>query len=186
MKKYIVLITVTVVLNLSICGCGGLSFDNCLEYRSGPFKLDGKLYCEGHEYTLAIEYAADETLAAQISKPERIAGCIVTLAPDGSAALTFGGITVSVAGAEDILDYGALAALRELVLPPEEGLVSVKVIKLGNRRYNLAVFETRRGKVSVWFDSAGIPARFEADCIALSVTAFDKQPADSTDDALME
>ncbi len=186
MKKYIVFAVVTALLAFTLFGCGGLTFDNCLEYRSSPFKLDGKLYCDGHEYTLAIEYAADETLTAKISKPERIAGCIVTLAPDGSATLTFGGITVTVAGAEDILDYGALAALRELVLPPEEGLVSVKVIKLGNRRYNLAVFETRRGKVSVWFDSAGIPARFEADGIALSVTAYDKQPADSTDDALVE
>lgn len=186
MKKYIVFIVITAVIIFTVCGCGGLPFGNCLEYRSEPFKLDGKLDCEGREYTLAIEYAADETLTARVSEPARIAGCTVTLAPDGGAALTFGGITVNIAGAEDILSYGALAALRELVLPPEEGLLSVKVIKLGNRRYNLAVFETRRGKVSVWFDSTGKPARFEADDLTLSVTAFNKQPADGTDNSLTE
>ncbi|MGI6203009.1 MAG: hypothetical protein ACOYID_06370 [Eubacteriales bacterium] len=175
MKKRATIAIAAAAILFVLAGCGALPAESCLDYRSSPFVLEGRLDCDGREYTISVEFTADETLKVKANSPERIAGCVVTLPSGGGAALEFGGITVTVAEKEDMQNYGALAALRELVLPPEEGLLSVELVKLGNHTYNLAVFENPRGKVSVWFDKRGIPVRFGADGVTLSVTAFEKK-----------
>lgn len=180
-KKSFYLILVLAVIAAAVCACGKIPSDDCISYRADSFTLDGRLECGDLQYTLKLAYEKDGPLTATVTAPERIAGCAVTLNADGYAALTFGGITVTLAEADSsLLDFGVLAALRDLVLPPAEGLVSVKVTRLGGQTYNLAVFSGERGNVSVWFDCDGIPVRFEADGITLSVSSFSKLSGEET------
>jgi len=173
-KNYRILTIITLTLLLVLAGCSTLPVDKCLDYRTSPFTLEGRLNCDGREYTLSVDYETDETLSVKLNTPERIAGSVLTLSAEEGADLSFGGVTVKIADKDTMQNYGALVALHELVLPPEEGLLSVELLKLSNRTYNLAVFESPRGKVSVWFDKSGTPVRFEADGVTLSVTAFKK------------
>lgn len=175
MRKIVCLIFVIATLAPAFCACANFPAADCISYRADSFTLNGRYECGALEYSLTLAYEKDGALTATVAQPERIAGCAVTLGADGSASLTFGGITATLAepgGSTE--EYGTLAALRDLVLPPADSLISAKVIKLGGQKYNLAVFAGERGNVSVWFDRDGIPVRFEAEGAALSVNAFKK------------
>ncbi len=164
------------VFVLSAASCGKLPAVDYLSYRAGAFKMDGRLECSGREYTLAIAYEKDGALTATVTSPVRIAGCVVTIGADGNVSLTFGGVTVGLTSdITQTLQLGALAALRDLLLPSPGGLISAKVTKLGGQIYNLANFAGNRGDVAVWFDRAGVPVRFEADGAVFSVTNFSKE-----------
>lgn len=177
-KKTLYLLLTLSLLATAACACGRIPTADYISYRSDSFGMDGRLECGDIEYTLEITYEKDGALTAVITKPERISGCTVTLGADGSASLSFGGLTIPIAdNAESLLGFGAVIALRDLVLPPTESLISAEVKKLGGQTYNLAVFSGSRGDVSVWFDSEGIPVRFEAGGAVLSVTGFDKSGA---------
>lgn len=148
MLKKTVLLTLSFVLLLGLCSCGGLSKDY-LMYQKYPLEFSAGAAIDGNEYVMSFLISDKDNYRICFEKPENIKGyCLSNVG--GELSLSLGELNIPI---DDSVYKNGIDALSELFFLNRSDISDVTVTEQNGLAINVVKFNTDFGTAEVYLDA---------------------------------